>query len=428
MDIFAYLEGMAAQHGPSGHEASVAQWLSERFRPLCDSVTIDALYNVIAVKKATLPTPDGSPAPRVMLCAHQDEIALMVSDILPDGTLRMGSVGGVDPRILPASTVTVHATGEGETRKLNGVVGALPPHLMSAEDRTKAYTREELFVDLCMAPEKVKKLVNVGDLITLQGPAVKLLNHRAAAKTVDDRSCVGCLLLAAERLQKMQHMCDIYFVASSQEEVGGRGAAVASYTVDPDLAVVLDVVIGATYGMIAGYLGGKVDFVMQRFVEVLTSIPNLIIMMLLLLVLEPGIPAICLALAMTGWVNMSRIVRAQVLKLKSEEYVLASRTLGAPVSSILFKDILPNTMGQIIITFMLSVPNAIFFEAFLAFIGLGVPIPMASLGTLINDGYKSAMLYPAQVLLPALVLSILMLSFNLLGDGLRDAFDPKLRR
>ena len=218
MDIFAYLEGMASQHGPSGHEASVAQWLSERFRPLCDSVTIDALYNVIAVKKATLPTPDGSPAPRVMLCAHQDEIALMVSDILPDGTLRMGSVGGVDPRILPASTVTVHATGEGETRKLNGVVGALPPHLMSAEDRTKAYTREELFVDLCMAPEKVKKLVNIGDLITLQGPAVKLLNHRAAAKTMDDRSCVGCLLLAAERLQKMQHMCDIYFVASSQEE------------------------------------------------------------------------------------------------------------------------------------------------------------------------------------------------------------------
>ena len=204
MDIFAYLEGMASQHGPSGHEASVAQWLSERFRPLCDSVTIDALYNVIAVKKATLPTPDGSPAPRVMLCAHQDEIALMVSDILPDGTLRMDSVGGV------------------------------------------AYTREELFVDLCMAPEKVKKLVNIGDLITLQGPAVKLLNHRAAAKTMDDRSCVGCLLLAAERLQKMQHMCDIYFVASSQEEVGGRGAAVASYTVDPDLAVVLDVTFAPT--------------------------------------------------------------------------------------------------------------------------------------------------------------------------------------
>ncbi|MDD3336698.1 MAG: ABC transporter permease [Eubacteriales bacterium] len=193
------------------------------------------------------------------------------------------------------------------------------------------------------------------------------------------------------------------------------------------LAVLLDVVFGVTYGMISGYFGGKVDFIMQRFVEILTSIPNLIIMMLLLLVLEPGIPTICLALSITGWVNMSRIVRAQVLKIKNEEYVLASRTLGAPALRILFKDILPNALGQIIITFMLSVPSAIFFEAFLAFIGLGVPIPMASLGTLINDGYKSALLYPSQVLLPAAVLSILMLSFNLLGDGLRDAIDPQMR-
>lgn len=117
---------------------------------------------------------------------------------------------------------------------------------MSAQDRERNYTREELFVDLCMAPEKVKKLVRIGDLITLQGPAVRLLNHRAASKTMDDRSCVGCLLLAAERLQKMQHMCDLYFVCSSQEEVGGRGAAVAAYTVDPDLAVVLDVTFAPT--------------------------------------------------------------------------------------------------------------------------------------------------------------------------------------
>ena len=193
------------------------------------------------------------------------------------------------------------------------------------------------------------------------------------------------------------------------------------------LAVVLDLVIGVTYGMAAGFFGGKVDIVMQRIIEILTGIPNLIIMMLLLLVMAPGIPTICLALSITGWVNMSRIVRAQVLKLKSNEYVLASLTLGASPLRILVKNILPNTMGQIIITFMFSVPSAIFFEAFLAFIGLGVPIPMASLGTLINDGYRSAMLYPSQVLLPAAVLSILMLSFNLLGDGLRDAIDPQMR-
>lgn len=242
MDIFAYLEGMAVQHGPSGHEGEVAEWLKSKFEPLCDSVTIDPLYNVIAFKKATLATKDGSPAPRVLLAAHQDEIALMVSDILPDGTLRMGQVGGVDPRILPASTVTVHArNAQGGYQKLVGVVGATPPHLLSAADRKHNYKREDLFVDLGLPVEKVKALVHIGDLITLNGPATKLLNDRCAAKTMDDRACVACLLEAAERLQKLGHICDIYFVATSQEEVGSKGATVAAYTVDPDLAVALDV-------------------------------------------------------------------------------------------------------------------------------------------------------------------------------------------
>ena len=239
MDIFAYLEGMAVQHGPSGHEGPVSQWMAEWFRPLVDTVEIDALYNVIACKKATLPTPDGSPAPKVMLCAHQDEIALMVSDILEDGTLRMGQVGGVDPRILPAGVVKVHASLSGEV--LTGVVGAVPPHLLSAADRRNNYSREDLFVDLGLAAETVREKVAIGDLITLCGPATKLLNERCAAKTMDDRACVGVLLEAAERLQRMQHMCDVYFVATSQEEVGAAGATVAAYTVDPDLAVVLDV-------------------------------------------------------------------------------------------------------------------------------------------------------------------------------------------
>ena len=241
MDIFAYLEGMAAQHGPSGHEGQVAAWMKERFAPLCDSVTIDPLYNVIALKKATISAPDGRLAPKVMLSAHQDEIALMVADILPDGSLRMAQVGGVDPRILPAAVVTVHATGGGKARRLTGVVGATPPHLLTQAEQKKNYTRQNLFVDLGMKAEKVKRLVNVGDLITLQGPAVKLLNGRAASKTMDDRACVGALLCAAERLQTMSHLCDVYFVASTQEEVGAQGAHVAAYTIDPDLAVVLDV-------------------------------------------------------------------------------------------------------------------------------------------------------------------------------------------
>ncbi|MEG2355888.1 MAG: M20/M25/M40 family metallo-hydrolase [Clostridia bacterium] len=242
MDIFNYLEGMAAQHGPSGHEREVSEWLKARFEPLCDSVTTDALYDVIALKKATRKTADGSPAPRVMLCAHQDEIALMVSDILEDGTLRMGQVGGVDPRILPASTVTVHASAEGgRAQKFLGVVGATPPHLLSAADRTHNYKREDLYVDMGLPAQRVRELVHIGDLITLNGPATKLLNDRVAAKTMDDRACVGCLLEAAEYLQKMNHACDIYFVCSSQEEVGSKGAAVAAYAIEPDLAVALDV-------------------------------------------------------------------------------------------------------------------------------------------------------------------------------------------
>ena len=198
MDILNYLQGMAVQHGPSGHEAEVSGWLKARFEALCDSVTIDQLYNVIALKKATAPTKDGSPAPRVMLAAHQDEIALMVADILPDGSLRMGQVGGVDPRILPASTVTVHATGAGNgTARLLGVVGSTPPHLLSAADREHNYKREDLFVDLGLPVDKVRAQVRIGDLITLHGPATPLLNDRCAAKTMDDRACVACLLEAA---------------------------------------------------------------------------------------------------------------------------------------------------------------------------------------------------------------------------------------
>lgn len=223
MDILNYLQGMAVQHGPSGHEAEVSGWLKARFEALCDSVTIDPLYNVIALKKATAPTKDGSPAPRVMLAAHQDEIALMVADILPDGSLRMGQVGGVDPRILPASTVTVHATGAGNgTEKLLGVVGSTPPHLLSTADREHNYKREDLFVDLGLPVDKVRAQVRIGDLITLHGPATPLLNDRCAAKTMDDRACVACLLEAAERLQKMRHICDIYFVATSRRRWAPR--------------------------------------------------------------------------------------------------------------------------------------------------------------------------------------------------------------
>lgn len=193
------------------------------------------------------------------------------------------------------------------------------------------------------------------------------------------------------------------------------------------LAAFLDVVIGVTLGGISGYFGGRVDTYIQRLIEILYSIPNLIIIILVLLWLNPGILAIALAISITGWVPMARIVRAQMLKLRSQEYVLAARSLGASHFRILLKHLIPNTLGPIIIAITFSIPHAIFFEAFLSFIGLGLRPPEASLGVLINDGYYYLQLSPHVLFWPALILSIIMLSFNLIGDGLRDAFDPKMK-
>jgi oligopeptide transport system permease protein len=193
------------------------------------------------------------------------------------------------------------------------------------------------------------------------------------------------------------------------------------------IAVLIDILFGLSYGLISGYFGGAVDNAMQRLVEILNGIPNLVIVTLLIIVLKPGLTTITFSLMITGWIGMSRIARAQMLKLKEQEFVLASRTLGAKDFFIIFKEILPNILGAIITTTMFSIPNAIFTEAFLAFIGLGVPAPMASLGSLISEAFKSFTTHPYMIVAPLLVLAVLMLSFNLLADGIRDAFDPKMK-
>jgi oligopeptide transport system permease protein len=126
---------------------------------------------------------------------------------------------------------------------------------------------------------------------------------------------------------------------------------------------------------------------------------------------------------LVGWINMSRIVRAQVLKIKNEEYILAAKTMGMPNSKIIFSEVLPNAMGPIVTTFMFSIPNAIFLEAFLAFIGLGVPAPLSSLGTMINDGYTQAIVFPHMVIFPVLFLALIMLGFNIIADAIRDAIE-----
>lgn len=194
------------------------------------------------------------------------------------------------------------------------------------------------------------------------------------------------------------------------------------------VATIVDLFIGVAYGGISGYFGGNTDNVMQRIVEILMGIPQLVIVILLIMVFKPGLFSIIVAIAITGWIGQSRIVRGQILKIKSSEYVLAARTLGARPSRLIGKHLLPNTLGQIIITTMFSIPGAIFAEAFLSFIGLGIPQPKASLGTLIDAGSKIVDSHPYQVLFPAIVLSLLLICFNLFADGLRDAFDPKTRR
>ncbi|CAG9622852.1 oligopeptide ABC transporter permease [Sutcliffiella rhizosphaerae] len=193
------------------------------------------------------------------------------------------------------------------------------------------------------------------------------------------------------------------------------------------LAAFIDMVVGVAYGGVSGFYGGRVDNSMQRIIEVLVGIPNLVIVILMTLILEPGIIAITIALTITGWVGMARVVRGQVLKLKSQEYVLASKTLGSTNNRIISKHLLPNVVGVIIVNTMFTIPSAIFFEAFLSFIGLGLKPPMASLGTLIDDGFKSLQIFPHIMIFPAIIISLLMVAFNLVADGFRDALDPKMK-
>lgn len=192
-------------------------------------------------------------------------------------------------------------------------------------------------------------------------------------------------------------------------------------------ATFIDMLIGMSYGLISGYFGGIVDSVMQRILEIGNGIPRLVIVTLLLMILHPGMLTIICALMLTEWIGMSRIARAEMLKLKDQEFVLASRTLGAHSFFIIFREVLPNIIGPIITQVMFSIPTAIFTEAFLSFVGLGIPVPQCSLGSLVNELFNSLTTHTYQMVAPIVVMVLLMLSFNLVADGLREALDPKLK-
>ena len=192
------------------------------------------------------------------------------------------------------------------------------------------------------------------------------------------------------------------------------------------VAILIDMIIGTSYGLISGYFGGVVDNILQRFIEIAGSIPTLVIISILAIFMEKGIGLVIASLLITEWIGMSKIARAECLKLKEREYVLASRTLGAGSFHIIFKQILPNTIGPIITQVMFSIPVAIFTEAFLSFVGVGIVLPQCSIGSLIEAGFNNITILPYQILPPICVLAILMLGFNLIGDGFREALAPKL--
>ena len=216
-------------------------------------------------------------------------------------------------------------------------------------------------------------------------------------------------------------------------------------------AAILVLVIGALYGAISGYCGGKVDAVMQRIVELIYAVPEMLVVLLIATalkpiltdyvnssgtsplksfvnVLGPNLISMFIAFGLLYWVTMSRIIRGQVLQLKQQEYVTAARALGASGGRIIRRHLLPNCIGQIVVTTCLQIPSAIFLESFLSYLGVGVSAPLPSLGSMATDALSGMYTYTYRLIVPSVILSIMILAFNLFGDGLRDALDPKLKK
>lgn len=202
--------------------------------------------------------------------------------------------------------------------------------------------------------------------------------------------------------------------------MGGRISLTVGFA-----AAAISMCVGITYGGISGYFGGKVDMVMMRIVDAMYSIPDMLYIILITVVLEPSMGSILLGICISSWMGMARQVRTQVMTLKEQEFSLATFVLGASKKRILFKHLIVNSMGPIIVSVTLLVPSAIFNEAFLGFLGIGVPAPNASWGTLANDAKRFMTTQPMQVIWPTLAICLTMLALNFIGDGLGDALDPK---
>ena len=192
-------------------------------------------------------------------------------------------------------------------------------------------------------------------------------------------------------------------------------------------AAILDGAIGVAWGSIAAYFGGWVDELMMRICDVLHAIPTLLMVLLLTVYMGSGLKTIFLTLALIGWINMARITRAQILQIKQSDYILSAKAIGASTTRIVARHLIPNALGPILATVTLTIPAAIFMEAFLSFLGLGLQAPYASWGVMINEGIGAMEFYPWRLLFPSILITLTMLSFNIVGNALRDALDPRLR-
>ena len=193
-------------------------------------------------------------------------------------------------------------------------------------------------------------------------------------------------------------------------------------------AAAINMVIGVLYGGISGYVGGSVDMVMMRIVDIISAIPSLLIIILVMVFLGANMKSILIALCLTYWIGTARQVRGQILSIKNQDFALAAKVIGESDFQILLRHLVPNSMGPIIVTVTFLIPQAIFYEAFLSFIGIGISVPVASWGTLANDSLANMNLYPHLMLFPAVAISITMFALNFIGDGLRDALDPHLKK
>ncbi len=297
-------------------------------------------------------------------------------------------------------------------------------------------------VDRVNLPPRISALAKYG---ILDGSKV-LQNRRADFLTDEEKYPPGSVLeILNEYEVKGKKMVDIkvdaYKMAGIEDGVDfwmgtdylgrdawtrlWRGARVS--LIIAVISVLANICIGLVYGAVAGYYGGKIDMILMRIADVINSFPQVIIATMLILLFGRGITAIILALVIRGWVGTAKLIRGQFLRFKEREYVLAARTLGVGDGLLIFRHIMPNSIGPIITRAMIEVPSAIFAESFLAFIGLGLQAPEPSIGVLLSDAQTVLLTYPYQMVFPAVLISVLMISFNLLGNGLRDAIDPTMR-